>query len=348
METGKRARPDDLRHFERLAASPQTHHIFHALRVIEAHYGDTPRFGKSRRPKEDRIRLGQEAELAFPPSTIADFSPPAGGKPGRLTNRFFGLFGPQGPLPLHLTEYARDRLRNHRDSTFVAFANMVTHRMMGLLYRAWSAGQPAPSFDRPDDDPVERRLSALAGFHGAALRDRDEMPDLARRHFTGLLAQGSKSAEGLLSILSAFFRAPVHIQQFVGTWLELEPDDRWKLGGRAGLGQATSVGERVWSRSAKFRLRIGPLSVVEYRRLLPGSASLARLEAIVRSYAGDMLDWDVNLVLRADEVPVSVLGQEGTRLGQTSWLGQRQTPGDADDLYLVPDCIARRGRVEQP
>jgi len=32
-----------------------------------------------------------------------------------------------------MTEYARDRQRNHRDTTFVAFANMLTHRLMGLF-----------------------------------------------------------------------------------------------------------------------------------------------------------------------------------------------------------------------
>lgn len=55
----------------------------------------------------------------------------------------------------------------------------------------------------------------------------------------------------------------------------------------------------------------------------------------MRGYVGDVLDWDVNLVLRADEVPAARLGGD-TRLGQTSWLGARSARGDADDLYLSP------------
>lgn len=338
MATGKGSGADDLSHFGELVRNPQKFHIFHALRILEAHFSEAPRLGESRRPREDKVRLGQEAELAFPPSTIADFTPARGDSPARLTNRFFGLFGPQGPLPLHLTEYARDRKRNHRDPTLVAFADMLTHRMLGLLYRAWTAGQPAPSFDR-GNDPVAGRIAALAGYRGSQMQNRDAMPDLAKLHFAGHLAQGSKNPEGLVSILSAFFDVPVQLQQFVGSWLELEPDDRWQMGAAARLGQSTSIGDRVWSRAAKFRLRIGPLSFEDYQRLLPGGDSLDRLRSIVRNYVGDTLDWDVNLILAGDEVPRASLGGT-TRLGHTSWAISRTDPDedrpDAEDLFLYP------------
>lgn len=335
METGERARPDDLTHFARLVRSPQQYHLFHALRIIEAWFRDRPRLGTSRRAAQDAVRLGQEAELSFPTSTIAAVATDKTGRL-RLTNRAFGLFGPSGPLPLHLTEYARDRVRNHRDNTLVAFADMLTHRLMGLFYRSWAAGQPAPSFDRPEHDPFERKVAALSGFDGRGLRGRDRMPDMAKRHFAGHLASGTKTAEGLVSILSAFFAAPVHLQQFVGTWLELEPDDRWQLGVPARLGRSTSIGSRVWSRSSKFRIMVGPVGLADYKRLLPGMGSLERLEAIVRNHVGDSLDWDVNLILRAAEVPRAMLGGE-TALGHTSWAGLRRADAaDADDLYLSP------------
>lgn len=336
MAAGNRSGENPLTHLERLADSPEKHHFFHALRVLEAAYPDEPRIGEARRPREDAVRFGQEAELQFPPSQIAAFVPPKGKKPGQLTNRFFGLFGPNGPLPLHLTEYARARLRHYRDPTMIAFANMLTHRLTTLFYRAWRSGQPAPSFDRGDNDGFERKIASIGGHHGKHLRGADDFPDLAKRHFAGLLAQGPKNAEGLRSMLQAFFRAPIQVQEFIGCWLELEPDDRWQMGGPAVLGRTASIGERVWTRSAKFRLRIGPLSYEDYERLLPGGTSLSRLRAIVRNYVGDALDWDVNLVLRASEVPAAKLG-ETIRLGQTGWIGSINTTKDADDLYLEPN-----------
>ncbi|MCB2094751.1 MAG: type VI secretion system baseplate subunit TssG [Rhodobacteraceae bacterium] len=339
MATRNGPEPGDLTHFERLCQAPQGFHIFHALRVIEAHFADDPPMGASARPREDKIRLGQEAELAFPRTTIRHFSPPGGQGPGVLTNRFFGLFGQHGALPAHLTEYAHERQTRHRDPTFVDFVNMLTHRMMTLLYRAWATGQPAVSFDRGEAGRIERAVAALAGHHGVHLRRRDAMPDLAKRYFAGHLSLGTKTAEGLVSMLGCFFRAPVKLQQFVGSWLELEPGDRWQLGGRAGLGQATSIGTKVWSRSSKFRLCIGPLSLEEYRRILPGGGSLKRLSAIVRNHVGDALDWEVNLVLRADQVPAAILGQD-TRLGHTSWIGARTPDRDAADLFLAPQYHA--------
>lgn len=332
--------PDHLSHYDALIRAPERFHLFHALRVLEARFADAPPLGMSRRPREDRVRLGQEAELAFPPTTIRAFAPPVDGRPAVLTNRFFGMFGQHGPLPQHLTEYARDRERNHGDGTFVAFANMFTHRLMSLLYRAWVTGQPAPAHDRGPGGGMDRRVAALSGLLGTAMRGRDSMPDLAKRHFAGHLAQGAKSAEALVAILQAFFRTPVTVQQFVGSWLDLEPGDRWQLGARAGLGQATSIGTRVWTRGAKFRVRLGPMGLADYTRLLPGGASMTRLRDIVRNHVGDALDWDVNLVLRGTEVPRAVLGRD-TRLGQTSWIGTRRTDADAADLFVAPQIITQ-------
>lgn len=324
----------DLTRLDALKASPQSFHIFQALRLLEAAYDDRPRLGRSRRPSDDAVRLGQEAELAFPPSTISDFQVGEGDEPDRLMNRFFGLFGPNGPLPLHLTEYARDRQRNHRDPTFVAFADVFHHRMTSLFYRAWVSGQPAPSFDRPDDDPFGEKIDALSGRLGQGFEDRDAMPDLTKRHFVGLLAMGPRNEAGLLAVIRGFLKVPVRIESFVGTWLYLEEHDRCRLG-QGALGRDTPIGQKVWSRAAKFRLFIGPLDRDSYQRMLPGGQSLKRLKAIVRNYLTDALEWDVNLVLQESEVPETRLGQSG-QLGHTTWIGQRPR-GDADELFLAVD-----------
>lgn len=345
MAAGGGAGSDDLTHYQRLVRQPQKHHLFHALRILEAHHADAPRLGESRRAAQDPVRLVQDPELSFPPSSISALLPATANSPPRLVNRVFGMFGPQGALPLHLTEFARDRLRNHRDSSFVGFTNMLIHRLMSLFYRAYVSGQPAPAFDREGNDPVEVKVAAVAGYHARALNRRDAMPDLAKRHFAGHLSSGSKHPEGLVSMLQEFFGASVRMHQFVGTWLHLEPDDRWQLGRMAGLGRTTSIGTRVWSRASKFRLLIGPVDLKTYKRLLPGQGSLERLESIVRNYVGDRLDWDVNLILQASEVPRTALGK-GAALGHTTWVGiRRDMAHDAADLYLTPPSQTRAARA---
>ena len=145
MATGEGPGSADLTHYAQLAANPQRYHLFQALRIIEAQHGDRPRLGQSRRSAQDPVRLGQEAELAFPTSTIAEFGPDKQGQM-RLTNRSFGLFGPQGPLPLHLTEYARNRRRNERDTTFIAFADMLYPPPAGAVLPRLGGGSAGAEF----------------------------------------------------------------------------------------------------------------------------------------------------------------------------------------------------------
>ncbi|MGF1446252.1 MAG: type VI secretion system baseplate subunit TssG [Pikeienuella sp.] len=338
MDSEERNAPVDLMRLAGLAADPKRYHVLKALRLIEAAYPDRPRFGRSRRPNRDPVRLGQNPELAFATSTVDSFALGGADQPARLSAHFFGLWGPHGALPLHLTEYARDRFRNHHDPTLVAFGNVFHHRMMSLFYRAWASAEPAASHDRPDDDPFGEKVAAVAGRMGAAFKHRDAMPDLVKLGFSGRLTHSARNEEGLLALVAHFFRAGVSIESFVGSWLELDHRDRFAFPGPrpvAQLGRSITVGERVWSRQAKFRIRIGPLTLDAYNRLLPGGESLRRLRAIVANYIGEELDWEVALVLEAAEVPALELGRQG-RLGWTTWIGTRPDETDADDLMLMP------------
>ncbi len=329
-----------------VAAAPHAWDFNRVMRELEALYADRPRFGHSVRPAQDAIRLGQEASVEFASAMLAGVARGTDGRPDRLSVNFFGLFGPDGPLPLHLTEYARDRLRNERDPSFQRFADLFHHRALSLMYRAWADVRPAVSFDRPATDRFATYVGALAGLGMASLRDRDAMPDLSKLHFAGLLANQTRHADGLAAILTSFFTMPVRIACFIGSWLGLEPFDHTRLSGGgdpARLGGGALLGRRVWSRQHKFRLIFGPLSLTEYERLLPGGPSFHKLVPIVRNYAGDVLAWDVQFVLRAPEVPDTRLGQSG-RLGWTTWLKPRRNPQDAADLLLEAgaDSMARK------
>ena len=223
------------------------------------------------------------------------------GRPDRLLVNFFGLFGPDGPLPLHMTEYARDRMRNERDPTLQRFADLFHHRALSLMYRAWADVRPAVSFDRPDTDRFATYVGALAGLGMPTLRDRDAMPDLTKLHFAGLLANQTRHADGLAAILTAFFTMPVQVETFVGSWLDLPVSDHTRLDGTPGSTRrwaaAALLGARVWSRSHKFRLVFGPLALEDYERLLPGGSSFHKLVPIVANYAGD--DAGLGRALRA-------------------------------------------------
>ena len=319
MASNERKEAGDLSRFSAFEKHPEKYHIFQALRLIEAQYADHPRLGRSRRPKQDAVRLKQRIDLAFSSSTVARFKAKdkKTGEPGEMAQYMFGLFGPNGPLPLHLTEYAFNRQRSFRDPTFKAFGDIFHHRMLSLLYRAYASGEPTSSFDRKGEvDPFAQKVAAFAGLKGAAFSERDAMPDLAKLRYAGRLAHGTRNEEGLLALISGFFGAPATMESFVGTWLELDKKDTWELGNPhkpAKLGQSCSIGSMVWTRQAKFRFRVGPVGLTEYKRLLPGGDSLKRLKSLVNNYMGEAMMWDMNLVLRKGEAEPAVLGRAAVR-----------------------------------
>jgi type VI secretion system protein ImpH len=322
----------------RLAAEPWSFHFYHALRALEAAHPHLPRFGTSRRLRDDPVRLGQEPTLAFAPSTLASFR--RDGAVPRLDAYLFGVFGPNGPLPLHLTEYARERERNYRDGALRRFADLFHHRLIQLFYRAWANAQPVTHADRPDDDRFALYVGALEGMALEGLRDRDRLPDTARLHWVGLFAMPTGSAEGLERMLGGFFGLPVTIEPCVGHWIHVPPEGISQLGFRAcRLGDTAMLGERVWDCAGKFRVVVGPVGYAAFERFLPGRESLARVDSVVRFWTGGALWWDLQVVLKRDEVPGTRLnGRSG--LGWNTWLLGAPATRDAREYIWDPALAA--------
>jgi type VI secretion system protein ImpH len=321
-----------------LQEQPYKFGFYQALRRFECLNRDKPRLGASLRPVDDALRLTQNPSLAFAAATLASFKPAEEGKPSQLAVNFFGMFGPNGPLPLHLTEYARDRLRNSDDPAFSEFLDIFHHRMLSLFYRSWASAQPTVNFDRPEQDRFSVYTGALFGLGMPSLRNRDEIPDLVKLHFAGRLSSQTRNAEGLAAMISSFFKVPAVIEQFVGEWMELPDDCRCRLGvspQTGTLGVNVAIGNYVWQCQQKFRIILGPLDMTDYQRLLPRQESEKRLRSMVRNYVGDSMNWDVNLVLKNEKVPRLKLGQDD-QLGWNTWLGTLASEDDVHDLVWEP------------
>jgi type VI secretion system protein ImpH len=319
-----------------LAAAPHSFDFYQALREIECAFPDCPRIGEARRPQQDPVRFGQEPSLSFATSSLVAFTLQAGGRPPRLVESFFGLLGPNGPLPLHITEFARDRLRNHGDATFVRFLDTFHHRFISLFYRAWARAQPTVAVDRGEGGRFSLYLGSFIGLAARSMQRRDAVPDESKLSFAGLVGRQARNAEGLERVLRGFFRVAVRIQPFMAHWMHLPEQSYTRLGQRevALLGQTAVIGSRVWDLQTKFRIVIGPLTAAQYERFLPDQSSYRRLADWVRNYTGFELKWECQLVHKRDEVPPLVLGFTG-KLGWTTWLGTRLSDSDADDLVLA-------------
>ena len=331
--------------FGALASAPREHDFFAVLRHVESLRPELPRIGTALRPSQETLRLGQDPELSFAPAALESFI--VDGRPApRLGVRLFGLLGPQGPMPLHFTEYVRERLRFRGDATLVRFLDVFHHRLLSLFYRAWAQAQPALQHDRPASDRFAAWLGATYGAEAAGTASR-AMPENARLFQAGLLGARSRHPEGLAKLLRQYFRVPARIEQHVAHWLTLASEDRGRLGysrSRAErvraqaprLGVSATSGSKWRDRQFKFRVALGPLTLEQYQDFLPGGATWRRLREWVQHYAGLDLRWDVELVLARDHVPEARLGH-AVRLGVSAWLGRGGRDRDRSDLRLRPD-----------
>ena len=175
---------------------------------------------------------------------------------------------PMAPLPLHLTEYARDRRRNHRDPTFQRFADIFHHRALSLFYRAWANSRPTVSFDRPERRTGSRCMrGALIGLGMDSLRNRDAMPDLTKLHFAGHLACQTRHAEGLARSCrrSSTCRCASNVSSARGSILPVR--DRTRLGERPRNSGAGPDG-------AAWRAGLEPAAQVPRRVRAAGAAGL--------------------------------------------------------------------------
>lgn len=337
---------DLLRFLAALADAPHRHDFYQTLRKLECLYPERPRWGEALRPGEEPVRLGQDPDLAFAPTPLAALERGASGTPPRLQVRLFGLLGPNGPLPIHITEYARERLRHAGDPTLSRFLDLFNHRFIALLYRAWAQAQPHVNRDRPGQDRFAVYVGALVGLAPPTLRQRDAVPDTAKLFQAGLLMRHVRNAGGLAAVVRQFFGVSADVEQFVGHWMMLGRDERTRLGrDGTGLGLGAVAGGRVWDRQHKFRLHLGPLTLAQYEAFLPGGMQLQQLVDWVRLYVGFELEWDVRLRLQHRQVPALRLGKAG-RLGWTTWLGQRRGEADAEDLCLQAEASIDPVRAE--
>lgn len=324
----------------KVSAEAHRHDLYQTLRRIASAHPELPLLGEALRPVDEPVRMGQPAELDFAPAALHSLSRTSGGLP-RLMQRVFGLLGSNGALPLHLTEYTRDRALHHGDQTLQRFLDMLMHRYALMFYRAWADAQPTVSLDRPDNKAYFNRIGALVGIGLPSLQDRDELPDMSRLFYAGRLARQTRDADGLLGWCRLEFKVPVTIQQWQGHWMPLAVSERSRLGRKEGsmLGRGAVLGSSVWDVQHKFRIVIGPMPMAAYRRFLPGGPDLARLQAMVRTWVGVEFEWDVKLILQRQEVPGIHLGAPQVALGHTTWLGYYRRQGDADDLRLDGDRL---------
>ena len=220
--------------------------------------------------------------------------------------------------------------------------DLFNHRIVSLFYQAWEKYRFTVAYERGERDRLSHHLMDLIGLGTVGLQNRQAVADDSLLFYSGMFAPHTRSASALQNILEDYFGVPAAVEQFAGSWRPLSRADQceFQLGSDVSeqLGIGAVVGDEIWDQQSAARIRLGPLTLREYMDFLPEGSAWSPLRAITRFFSGDETDFELQLVLKRDDVPAceldAVKGDEAPRLGWSTWARTAPMRRDPDDTVL--------------
>jgi type VI secretion system protein ImpH len=317
--------------------------FFQAVRLLARLYMDRLPVGEGAAPQKEIVRFRAHASMAFPASAIHNLGRTRDGQPS-MTVAFMGLTGPQGILPAQYTEMVVNQDYSG-DGALADFFDIFNHRLISVFYRAWEKHHFPAGFERESRgeigaDRFARQVFALIGMGTAHLSEALPFPSQNLLRYAGLLAQRPHSASALRGMLADYFQLPVEVDQLLGKWYPLEPESLSYMefeGVHNQLGFGAIAGDAIWNQQALFRVRIGPVGIDRFIDFLPTGKAFREAVELTRFFVGDTLEFELQIVLAAAEVPLCRLTDEvrdAPRLGWLGWLKTSEFQHDAKDALF--------------
>jgi type VI secretion system protein ImpH len=325
-----------------LEKEPYLFDFFQAVRLLERLSPGRKPVGRFVKPSTEVARFGAHPSLNFPASQIQSLENRPNQPPFVEVN-FMGLTGPLGVLPHPYTELLRERIRQ-KDTALRDFLDLFHHRIISLFYQAWEKYRFAIAYERGERDRFSHHLLDLIGLGTPGLQNRQNVADDSLLYYCGLLSMNTRSAVALEQILADYFEVPVAVEQFVGAWYPMEPENQCHIGEETGwseqLGWGAVTGDEIWDQQSRIRIRLGPLTFSQYRDFLPGKSAWREMRALAKFFARGEFDIEVQLVLNREEVPPCELAEPvdtAPQLGWSTWVKSTPMTRDPDEATFLLD-----------
>jgi type VI secretion system protein ImpH len=323
---------------ERLLAEPGDADFHRAVHLLQVAVPAAAMVGRQGPVSREAVHFRASLDLAFHNADIASIEARQGGG-HEITGNFLGLYGTVSPLPAYYTE----NLLHADDATLErGFLDLFHHRLYSLFHRCWERLRIDLDYRGDGSDAFSHKFLAYAGLrHQDLAGDRLASPGRMLA-LAGPLASETRSLSQIEAVIKAWFPdVPIDVEPCVGTWVAIPSDQQNRLGrSNCNLGQDFSLGNLVYDRACTFGIAIGPVALETCLRFLPSGDLMNELREVVDTLNGESLDYRVDLHIIPAEVPrlclEGLFSSDQTRLGWTTWLGQR--PEHTDPIsFLISD-----------
>ncbi|MGK4003693.1 type VI secretion system baseplate subunit TssG [Sorangium sp. So ce1036] len=317
------AAEETLQRFAEIAPRSSYYRLIY---LLERLFPAAPPVGQLGPVQDERIRLRGDPSLIFASSDVSELALvkyPDAVQRARVSTTFLGLYGSVSPLPAYFIEEIALSDYQGGPQPIREFLDVLHHRLLSLLYRAWTKYRLPVTYRKQGADPFTRRMFCAVGLDGF----REYGTPLDRFFFlryAPILASKSRSARNLETVLSEMLgNIGVRIEQFVGHWTLIEKPFRNKLGVmNHQLGESLTLGRYVFDGSGRYTIVVGPVGYDEYLSFLPGGERQALVRGVIETFTPGIHDVMLEIHVDTEEAPRFQLGSpRAATLKRTAWIG---------------------------
>ncbi len=237
----------------------------------------------------------------------------------KLVINFMGLLGVSGILPMPYIEKAIAQQQQH-NTAYLDFFDMLQQRTIELFYSIWAHTHPTISYERATRhdqlDHISKQALSLIG-----ISDSDHSDILPHVH---LFLGHQASRQGFMAYISATFNLPIDVEEMIGHWEDISPNQRTKLGLMKAynqLGRSAILGGKIWQIQNYLKVVLGPLNETEFLSILPNTTKYQRLVKQIRYYLSPEIRVILQVKLDTSAHEYCYLGNDKPLyLGWNTWL----------------------------
>ncbi len=286
-----------------------------------------------------QLRLCVEPNLEFAEQDVSNLEASQG--TWFLYSQMPSLIGIDGALPQHYTERVLHQIHK-KEFAFKAFLDIFHDRSLWLLYDVYSKYNYSHK-NIDERNILTDTLLSLAGYSPYSSCSTP-LPRNSFAYYSQIFFTKTRTAMGLQYLLATYFSLPVTIMENEISYLTISNENLTKLPGCVGdgqncqLGRNTVLGDRYKTKANKIKITIGSVKSSQFQKIILDKAYLKAISEVTRLYIGDVLSFDIQIKLYADEsIYCRLANEKNAILGRNAWCFAQASTQAITSITLVGD-----------